>query len=449
MTPKSKTSNGGSRAAVIDTPANPERERIFNAYRQWGYLEGDLDPLGFLRPRETPELEPKANTPAKPAPSTPAPSASRSIISTLPSAAAGSTSRWNPGPPKSQKKTSSAFSTCSPAPTSSSRSCSSAIWAASASRSKASPRSSRWSTKSSTTAAQRGAVELVMGMSHRGRLNVIAHVAQRPAAGNLCRIRRRRPAQRARLRRREISHGRDRRIHHAERRQSSHPSRLEPQPPRSRRSRHRRPHPRQAGPHRRRRPRKISPAPRPRRRRVRRTRHPRRDHELSPTFPATPSAARFTSSSTICSASPRATPKSIPSRFAACIARRQSIPIFHVNGEDVDAVVRVARMATEYRYKFGTDVVIDLIGYRRHGHSEVDDPTITQPLLYKKIKDHPPLWEIYADDIGADRRASARRCHQGRIRSRAEESRQHQAKARAARPARTTGTTIIGGLLQA
>src|ERR1700688_849628 len=88
-------------------------------------------------------------------------------------------------------------------------------------------------------------------------------------------------------------------------------------------------------------------------------------------------------------------------RFAACIARRQSIPIFHVNGEDVDAVVRVARLAAEYRYQFGTDVVIDLIGYRRHGHSEVDDPTVTQPLLYKKIKEHPPLWEIYADDIGA------------------------------------------------
>ncbi len=88
-------------------------------------------------------------------------------------------------------------------------------------------------------------------------------------------------------------------------------------------------------------------------------------------------------------------------RFAACIARRQSIPIFHVNAEDVDAVVRVARMAVEYRYRFGTDVVIDLIGYRRHGHSEVDDPTITQPLLYKRIKEHPPLWEIYADDIGA------------------------------------------------
>src|SRR3982075_1490022 len=88
-------------------------------------------------------------------------------------------------------------------------------------------------------------------------------------------------------------------------------------------------------------------------------------------------------------------------RFAACIARRQSIPIFHVNGEDVVALVRVARLATEYRYAFGTDVVIDLIGYRRHGHREVDDPTITQPLLYEKIKKHPPLWEIYADDISA------------------------------------------------
>ncbi|MCU1297994.1 MAG: 2-oxoglutarate dehydrogenase component [Acidobacteriaceae bacterium] len=90
------------------------------------------------------------------------------------------------------------------------------------------------------------------------------------------------------------------------------------------------------------------------------------------------------------------------SRFAAQIARRQNIPIFHVNGEDVDAVIRVARMALEYRYKFNSDLVVDLIGYRRHGHSEVDDPTITQPLLYKAIKDHAPLWEIYARDIGGE-----------------------------------------------
>ena len=89
-------------------------------------------------------------------------------------------------------------------------------------------------------------------------------------------------------------------------------------------------------------------------------------------------------------------------RFAAQLARRQSVPIFHVNGEDVDAVVRVGRMALEYRYAFGSDVVVDMIGYRRHGHSEVDDPTITQPLLYKAIKELPAQWEIYAEDTGAE-----------------------------------------------
>jgi len=90
------------------------------------------------------------------------------------------------------------------------------------------------------------------------------------------------------------------------------------------------------------------------------------------------------------------------SRFAAQLARRQDVPIFHVNAEDVDAVVRVGRIALDYRYQFSSDVVIDLVGYRRHGHSEVDDPTITQPLLYKAIKAHPPLWEIYAEDCGIE-----------------------------------------------
>jgi 2-oxoglutarate dehydrogenase E1 component len=90
------------------------------------------------------------------------------------------------------------------------------------------------------------------------------------------------------------------------------------------------------------------------------------------------------------------------SRFASDLAKRMPIPIFHVNAEDADAVVRVAALAVEYRYTFKTDVVIDLIGYRRHGHSEVDDPTITQPLRYAKIKDHPPLYEIYAKKLGAD-----------------------------------------------
>ena len=84
------------------------------------------------------------------------------------------------------------------------------------------------------------------------------------------------------------------------------------------------------------------------------------------------------------------------SRFSSDLAKRQPIPIFHVNAEDPEAVLRVGRMAVEYRYRFGSDVVIDLIGYRRHGHSEVDDPTITQPILYKTINAHRPLFEIYA-----------------------------------------------------
>ena len=67
------------------------------------------------------------------------------------------------------------------------------------------------------------------------------------------------------------------------------------------------------------------------------------------------------------------------SRFSSDLAKRLPIPIFHVNAEDPEAVARVGRMASEYRYTFGTPVVVDLIGYRRHGHSEVDDPTITQP----------------------------------------------------------------------
>jgi 2-oxoglutarate dehydrogenase E1 component len=90
------------------------------------------------------------------------------------------------------------------------------------------------------------------------------------------------------------------------------------------------------------------------------------------------------------------------SRFSSDLAKRQPIPIFHVNAEDPEAVLRVAKMAVEYRYRFDSDVVIDLIGYRRHGHSEVDDPTITQPLLYKKINEHPPLFEIYAEEHKID-----------------------------------------------
>ena len=130
------------------------------------------------------------------------------------------------------------------------------------------------------------------------------------------------------------------------------------------------------------------------------------------------------------------------SRFSAQLARRQAIPIFHVNGEDVDAVMRIARMATEYRYKFGTDVVVDLIGYRRHGHSEVDDPTVTQPLMYKAIKEHPPLCQIYAKQIGMEDEKIAAQVQavKSRVRRGAEERDAIHQEAADARSCRITGT---------
>jgi 2-oxoglutarate dehydrogenase E1 component len=100
------------------------------------------------------------------------------------------------------------------------------------------------------------------------------------------------------------------------------------------------------------------------------------------------------------------------SRFSSDLAKRLPIPIFHVNAEDPDAVARVGKMALEYRNKFALPVVVDLIGFRRHGHSEVDDPTITQPLRYRKIDAHPPLWKIYAEKIGKDAEPIAARVHE-------------------------------------
>ncbi|HEV8337817.1 MAG TPA: 2-oxoglutarate dehydrogenase E1 component [Candidatus Polarisedimenticolia bacterium] len=86
-------------------------------------------------------------------------------------------------------------------------------------------------------------------------------------------------------------------------------------------------------------------------------------------------------------------------RFASDAARRLDVPIFHVNGQDPEAAARAGAMALEYRAAFHTDVVVDLICYRRYGHSEVDDPTTTQPQLYEKIATLPMLWQAYADRL--------------------------------------------------
>ena len=66
-------------------------------------------------------------------------------------------------------------------------------------------------------------------------------------------------------------------------------------------------------------------------------------------------------------------------------------PIFHVNGDDPEAVVFAAKVATEYRQKFQKPVVIDMFCYRRFGHNEGDEPAFTQPLMYRKIRSHPSI----------------------------------------------------------
>ncbi len=84
------------------------------------------------------------------------------------------------------------------------------------------------------------------------------------------------------------------------------------------------------------------------------------------------------------------------SPYPSDIARMVEAPIFHVNGDDPEAVVYCARVATEFRQRFHKPVVIDMICYRRHGHNEGDEPSFTQPLMYKKIRQQPSVISIYA-----------------------------------------------------
>ncbi|HTW59487.1 MAG TPA: 2-oxoglutarate dehydrogenase E1 component [Terriglobales bacterium] len=404
-TPKIKTSTaalGTASSNGSSNVSNPERERVFSAYRQWGYLEGDLDPLGFLRPRPTPELERDGEYARE----------ARAIYSStigveINHIYSPERRRWiyermeapSQGYVVTEKDQARILDL---------------LIRADIFEQVMQQRylgSKRFSLEGVTAliplvdevldaGSRQGATELVMGMSHRGRLNVIAHVAQRPPQEIFAGFEDVDP--RSVLGSGDVKYhmgatgeyatysGGKVHIHLV-----SNPSHLEA----------------------------VDPVTVGRTRAKQdRTGEGGREKYLpllvhgDAAFAGQGILAEtmnyadlpgytvggtihvvvnnllgFTTSYT----------EEHSTRFAACIARRQSIPIFHVNGEDVDAVVRVARMAVDYRYQFGTDVVIDLIGYRRHGHSEVDDPTITQPLLYKRIKEHPPLWEVYADDIGA------------------------------------------------
>ncbi len=398
-TPKSKTSGGS--AAVIDNSANNgsnlERERVFEAFREWGYLEGDLDPLGFLRPRPHPALQIESEYARE----------ARAVYSSTIGIEINHISdperrNWiyqrmeAEHPEEDQQRILDLLTRAD-------------LFELVLQQRYLG--SKRFSLEGVTAllplvdeildaASKRGAVELVVGMSHRGRLNVIAHVARRPPEEIFAGFEDVDP--RSVLGSGDVKYhmgatgeyvtrsGGKVHIHLV-----SNPSHLEAVDPVTvGRTRAKQDRTGEGGPE------KYLPL-------------------------LVHGDAAFAGQGILAETMNFADLKGYTvggtihvivnnllgfttnyyeehsTRFAACIARRQSIPIFHVNGEDVDAVVRVARMAVEYRHQFGTDVVIDLIGYRRHGHSEVDDPTITQPLLYKKIKEHPPLWEIYADDIGA------------------------------------------------
>jgi 2-oxoglutarate dehydrogenase E1 component len=85
--------------------------------------------------------------------------------------------------------------------------------------------------------------------------------------------------------------------------------------------------------------------------------------------------------------------------YAADMAKGFNIPIIHVNADDVEACSSAVRLAMAYRERWGRDIVIDVIGYRRYGHNETDEPAYTQPLIAAKIKAHPPASQLYADRL--------------------------------------------------
>jgi 2-oxoglutarate dehydrogenase E1 component len=87
------------------------------------------------------------------------------------------------------------------------------------------------------------------------------------------------------------------------------------------------------------------------------------------------------------------------SRYSTDIAKMLMVPVFHVHGENPEAVVHAMRLAADYRWEFGKDVVVDLVCFRRFGHNEGDEPYFTQPLMYERIRQRPSLDKVYAEKL--------------------------------------------------
>jgi len=95
------------------------------------------------------------------------------------------------------------------------------------------------------------------------------------------------------------------------------------------------------------------------------------------------------------------------SRYCTAVAQMLDIPIFHVNGDDPEACVHVIRLATQFRQTFHSDVVVDLVCFRRYGHNEGDEPAFTQPKMYELIRSHPTVRQLYAEELAPQGRITA------------------------------------------
>ncbi len=120
------------------------------------------------------------------------------------------------------------------------------------------------------------------------------------------------------------------------------------------------------------------------------------------------------------------------SPYPSDVAKMIEAPIFHVNGDDPEAVVFAAKVATEFRQKFQKPVVIDMFCYRRHGHNEGDEPSFTQPLMYQAVGKHPTTLEIYSDKLVGEGVVTAAEVE--KMRGRMAQPSRHRTRSRAKLP---------------